>query len=105
LYEILSEPLRLIANNAGVEGSLVAEYVSLRANVGGKIVGGFNATTGNYVEDMMKQGIVDPTKVVRSALENAVSGASMLLTTETVVADAPSDKKETHMPSMGGMDY
>ncbi|MDO8524464.1 MAG: chaperonin GroEL [bacterium] len=85
LYEILSEPLRLIANNAGAEGSLVAEYVSLRANVAGKVVGGFNATTGNYVEDMTKVGIVDPTKVVRSALENAVSGASMLLTTEVVV--------------------
>ncbi len=105
LYEILSEPLRLIANNAGAEGSLVAEYVSLRANVGGKVVGGFNAATGNYVEDMLKVGIVDPTKVVRSALENAVSGAGMLLTTEAVVAEAPTDKKENPMPSMGGMDY
>ncbi len=105
LYEILSEPLRLIANNAGAEGSLVAEHVDLRVNSNGKIVNGFNAATGKYEEDMMKAGIVDPTKVVRSALENAVSGASMLLTTEVVVAEKPEEKKETHMPPMGGMDY
>ncbi|MFH0739817.1 MAG: chaperonin GroEL [bacterium] len=108
LYEILSEPLRLIANNAGAEGSLVAEHVALRVNSNGKIVNGFNAATGKYEEDMMKVGIVDPTKVVRSALENAVSGASMLLTTETVVAEAPKkDDKAmgSGMPSMGGMDY
>ena len=105
LYETLSEPLRRIAFNAGVEGSVVAEYVLLRANIKGKIVGGFNAMTGEYEEDMTKVGIVDPTKVVRSALENAVSGAGMLLTTECVVAEAPTNKKENQMPQMGGMDY
>ncbi|MEK7103931.1 MAG: chaperonin GroEL, partial [Patescibacteria group bacterium] len=95
LYEILSEPLRLIANNAGAEGSLVAEHVALRVNSNGKIVNGFNAATGKYEEDMMKVGIVDPTKVVRSALENAVSGASMLLTTEVVVAEQKVEKEKT----------
>ncbi len=99
LKETLEEPLKRIAFNAGVEGSVVAEKVkSSQENFG------FNAATGIY-EDLMKAGIVDPTKVVRSALENAVSGASMLLTTETVVAEQPEQKKETHMPSMGGMDY
>jgi len=99
LKDALEEPLKRIAFNAGLEGSVVAEKV--KAEHGGF---GFNALTGEY-GDLIKMGIIDPTKVVRSALENAVSGASMLLTTEVVVAEAPTDKKETHMPPMGGMDY
>ena len=99
LKEALEEPLKRIAFNAGLEGSVVAEKVKAE-----KDGFGFNALTGEY-GDLTKMGIIDPTKVVRAALENAVSGASMLLTTEAVVAEAPSDKKETHMPPMGGMDY
>jgi len=105
LRRAMEEPLRMIANNAGVEGSVVVEYVKGQT---GSI--GFNAAKGKY-EDLMKAGILDPTKVVRSALENAVSGAGILLTTEAVVVDAPK-KDDSHdnmagggMPGMGGMDY
>ncbi|MFH1451420.1 MAG: TCP-1/cpn60 chaperonin family protein, partial [bacterium] len=70
---------------------------------------GYNAATGEY-EDLIKAGIIDPTKVVRSALQNAVSAAAMLLTTEAVVTDLPEKKSNDHgqtgMPGgMGGMDY
>jgi chaperonin GroEL len=93
LKKALEEPLRMIAQNAGVEGSVVVEEVKKH-----KAGFGFNAQTLKY-EDLMESGIVDPTKVVRSALENAVSGASMLLTTECVVAERP-EKKEEKTPSM-----
>ena len=96
--EILSkaaeEPLRMIAKNAGVEGSVVVEKVKEK-----KGSFGFNAQTLKY-EDLMAAGIVDPTKVVRSALENAVSGASMLLTTEAIVAEKPEEKKQQTPPPM-----
>ncbi len=95
----VEEPLKMISFNAGLEGSVVVEKVKAE-----KDGFGFNALIGEY-DDLVKIGIIDPTKVVRSALENAVSGASMLLTTETVVSETPSDKKEMTMPSMGGMDY
>ena len=93
LRKALEEPLRMIAQNAGIEGSVVVEEVKKRK--GGY---GFNAQTLNY-ENLMESGIVDPTKVVRSALENAVSGASMLLTTECVVAEKP--EKEEKSPTPG----
>ena len=101
LAKAVEEPLRMIANNAGVEGSVVVEYV--KKQEGGQ---GFNAQSRKY-EDLLKAGIIDPTKVVRSALQNAVSGASILLTTEAVVAEKPKDKddKPMGMPQMGGMDY
>ncbi len=96
----LEEPLRQIAQNAGQDGAVVVAEVKK-----GKDGFGYNAATDEYV-DMIKAGIIDPTKVVRSALQHAVSAASMLLTTEAVVTDLP--KKETcnHMPQpgMGGMD-
>lgn len=96
----LSEPLRQIANNAGLEGSVIVEKVS--ALEFGK---GFNALSGEYVE-MVSSGIVDPAKVTRSALQNAASIAAMLLTTECLVAEIP--EKEKPMPpmpgGMGGMD-
>jgi len=92
LRKALEEPLRMIAQNAGIEGSIVVEEVKKRK--GGY---GFNAQTLNY-ENLMESGIVDPTKVVRSALENAVSGASMLLTTECVVAEKPEKKEKNSTP-------
>ncbi|MBZ9572933.1 chaperonin GroEL [Patescibacteria group bacterium] len=93
LKRTLEEPLRRISQNAGVEGSVIVEQVKKhRAGYG------FNAQTLQY-EDLMEAGIVDPTKVVRSALENAVSGASMLLTTEAVVGELP-EKKEEKTPPM-----
>lgn len=93
LKKALEEPLRRISQNAGVEGSVVVAEV--KKHRGGY---GFNAQTLQY-EDLMEAGIVDPTKVVRSALENAVSGASMLLTTEVTVTDVP-EKKEEKTPPM-----
>ena len=92
----IEEPVRQIANNAGLEGSVVVENVKRAA----KGIG-VNALTEEYV-DMLAAGIVDPTKVTRSALQNAASIAAMVLTTESIVADMPS-KNEPAMPPMGGM--
>jgi chaperonin GroEL len=95
----LEAPLKMIASNAGAEGSIVAER--LRTQKGAM---GYNAATGQY-EDLFESGIVDPTKVTRSALQNAVSIASLVLTTEAVIADIPEEEKPS-MPGggMGGMD-
>jgi chaperonin GroEL len=96
----IEEPLRQISENAGVEGSVVVQKVKE-----GKGDFGYNARTGVY-EDMKKAGVIDPTKVARIALENAASIAAMLLTTEAVIADKPSDNKggmPSGMPDMGGM--
>jgi chaperonin GroEL len=83
----LEEPLRIIASNAGVEGSLIVERVK-----GMKPGEGYNAETGQY-GDLMKAGVVDPAKVTRSALENAASIAAMLLTTEVLIAEKPEKEK------------
>ena len=96
LRRALEEPLRMIAQNAGVEGSVIIDQVKKH-----KGSYGFNAQTLKY-EDLVQSGIVDPAKVVRSALENAVSGAAMLLTTEVTVTDIP-EKKEDKMPPMPSM--
>ncbi|MNL40696.1 60 kDa chaperonin [compost metagenome] len=94
----LEAPLRQIADNAGIEGAVVADQVKTH-----KDGFGYNAMTGEYV-DMIKAGIVDPAKVTRSALENAASIASMLLTTEALVVDKPEKKPAMPaMPDMGGM--
>jgi chaperonin GroEL len=98
----LEEPLRQIAQNAGQEGSIVVEKV--RAETSPNF--GFNAQTERY-EDLVKAGVIDPTKVARTALQNATSIASLLLTTEAVVAEVPEEKKKgagTPMPG-GDMDY
>lgn len=94
----IEEPVRQIAQNAGLEGSVIVERLKTeKAGVG------FNAATGEWV-DMIEAGIVDPTKVTRSALQNAASVAAMFLTTEAVVADKPEENKNTPgMPDMGGM--
>jgi chaperonin GroEL len=84
----VEEPLRRISENAGVEGSIVVDKV--KAGKGGF---GFNAQTEEY-EDLVKAGVIDPTKVVRSALQNAASVASLLLTTEAMVAEKPEEKHE-----------
>ncbi len=99
LKRALEEPLRRISQNAGIDGSVaVAEVRKMKPNEG------FNAQKMVY-EDLVKNGIVDPTKVVRTALENAVSAASMLLTTEAVVCELPEEKKKvSSMPPMDG-DY
>lgn len=94
LKRALQEPIRQIAQNAGKDGSVVAAEV-----LKGEGSFGYNAATDTY-EDLMKAGIVDPTKVVRSALENAVSAASMFLTTEVVVAELPEEKEKKGVPGM-----
>ncbi|MBQ1875320.1 MAG: chaperonin GroEL [Selenomonas sp.] len=98
----IEEPVRQIANNAGLEGSVVVEHVKKEADGVG-----FNALKNEYV-NMIDTGIVDPAKVTRSALQNAASIASMVLTTETLVADKPEEKPaaapQGGMPGgMGGM--
>ena len=82
----LEEPLRQIANNAGVDGSIVVSKVKE-----GKGAFGFNAAKLEY-EDLVKAGVIDPTKVVRTALQNAASVSGLMLTTETLIAEKP--KKE-----------
>jgi len=93
----LEDPLRWIANNAGWEGSIVLDKVK---NNKGSF--GFNAASEEF-EDLMKAGIVDPTKVVRTALQNASSVAGLLLTTEAMVAEKPEEKAPPAMPPGGGM--
>lgn len=95
VYKALEAPVKQIAENAGIEGSVIADKVKNSP----KGVG-YNALTGEFME-MVKNGIVDPTKVTRSALANAASVASMVLTTESLVADKP-EKEAPAAPQMGG---
>jgi chaperonin GroEL len=100
----IEAPLRIIAANAGVEGSIVVQKVKE-----GKGNFGYNARTEVY-EDLVKAGVIDPTKVTRTALENAASVAGLLLTTEAVISEKPKDKEDMPMPNpgmggMGGMDF
>ncbi|MBW2077705.1 MAG: chaperonin GroEL, partial [Deltaproteobacteria bacterium] len=90
----LEEPVRQIANNAGFEGSVVVQRV-----IEGNGNFGFNAETGEY-EDLVKAGIIDPTKVTRFALQNAASVAGLLMTTEAMVAEKPEEKKQPAAPQM-----
>ena len=95
----IEEPMRWIATNAGGEGSIVVARVK-DAKAADE---GFNAATDTY-EDLVKAGVIDPAKVVRNALQNAASIASLLLTTEAIVAEIPEEKKDApQMPGGGGM--
>ncbi len=100
ILRALEEPIRQIAANAGLEGSVIIENIK-RANKAGY---GFNAYTEEYV-DMIPAGIVDPTKVTRSALENAASVAAMVLTTESLVTDIKEPLPPAPPMPAGGMDY
>jgi len=94
----IEEPLRQIAQNSGVEGSVVVNQVR-----GGKGAYGYNAASGVY-EDLVLAGVIDPTKVVRVALQNAASVASLMLTTEVLIAELPKQEGEAHGAGMpGGM--
>ena len=95
----LVEPLRWIARNAGADGSVVLEKVR-----DGKAAFGFNAQTETY-EDLLKAGIIDPTKVVRTALQNAASVAGLMLTTEAMVAEKPKEEKAGAPPMSHGDDF
>src|SRR5438552_559446 len=97
-------PTRELANNAGVEGSVVVEEVKRR-----KGNDGYDVSTGEYT-DLVKAGVVDPKKVTRTALQNAASIAGLLLTTECLITEVPEKEKPSpggggHGPGMGGMDY
>ncbi|MFT3869780.1 MAG: chaperonin GroEL [Nibricoccus sp.] len=98
----IEHPLKQLCTNAGVDGGVVVKEV-----LGGKANFGYNVATDKY-EDLVKAGVVDPTKVTRTALQNAASIAGLLLTTEAIIAEIP-EKKEAHAPApgggMGGMDY
>ena len=93
----VQEPLRQIVSNAGGEPSVVVNEV-----LSGKTTYGFNARTQEY-GDLVKMGVIDPTKVVRTALQNAASVASMMLTTEAMIAEAPKKDAPPAAPDMGGM--
>jgi chaperonin GroEL len=95
----IEEPLRWIAGNAGIEGSIVVQKVKQ-----GRGAFGFNAATEVY-EDLIEGGVIDPTKVVRAALQNAASVASLLLTAEALIAEKPGKGKggAGAMPDMGEM--
>jgi chaperonin GroEL len=100
----IEEPLRQLADNAGAEGALIVQEVKSR-----KGNEGYNVATGEYT-DLVKAGIVDPTKVTRSALQNAASISGLLLTTEAIITEMPEKEKSPPMPGggmggMGGMDY
>jgi chaperonin GroEL len=98
----VEEPTRQLADNAGAEGALVVQEVKKR-----KGNEGYDVSTGEY-KDLVKAGIVDPTKVTRTALQNAASIAGLLLTTEALVTEIPEKEKTPPMPpggGMGGMDY
>ncbi len=98
----IEQPLRTLADNAGKEGALIVEEV--KKHTGNE---GYNVATGEYT-DLVKAGVVDPTKVTRSALQNAASIAGLLLTTEALVTELPEKEKAPAMPpggGMGGMDY
>ena len=103
VLKALEAPLRQIAKNAGLEGSVIIDKI-ISAN---KPNYGFDAQNEVYVDDMIAAGIVDPTKVTRSALENAASVAEMVLTTESLVADLPEPPAPAapagDMGGMGGM--
>ena len=97
IQKALQEPLKQIVNNAGLEGAVVLNKVmEAEGNIG------FNAATEVY-EDLVKAGVIDPTKVTRTALENAASVSSLLITTEAVIYEKKEDEKAPAMPDMSGM--
>jgi chaperonin GroEL len=93
-------PTRVLADNAGEEGSVIVQEVKKR-----KGNDGYNVSSGVY-EDLVKAGVVDPKKVTRTALQNAASIAGLLLTTECLVTELPQEEKSSPVPGgQGGMDY
>jgi chaperonin GroEL len=101
INQAILEPIKQIAYNAGVDGSLIVQRIIEKNKEESKNIIGYNAATGEFV-NMIEEGIVDPTKVVRSALENAVSAAMMFLSTEAVITDKPKDDCSCSSNSGGG---
>jgi chaperonin GroEL len=100
----LETPMRKIAENAGQDGSVILQNVRRAQQEQGNINIGYNVLSEQYV-DMVKDGVIDPAKVTRGALENAASIAAMILTTEALITDIPEKDKPMPMPPGGGMDY
>ncbi|MFN8500863.1 chaperonin GroEL [Kouleothrix sp.] len=104
LRRALEEPMRTLARNAGEDGSVIIDTVRRHQKEKGDTSYGYNVLTGEF-GSMLEQGVVDPVKVTRSAVQNAVSIAGLLLTTEALITDIPEDKPAPPMPGGGGMDF
>jgi chaperonin GroEL len=108
LRRALAEPMRQLARNAGEDGPVIIDTVRRIQKEKGDTSYGYNVLTGEF-GSMLEQGVIDPVKVTRSAVQNAVSIASLLLTTEALITDIPEEKSPGGggMPGggMGGMDY
>jgi chaperonin GroEL len=100
----LEAPIRKLASNAGQDGSVIIDGVRREAAAQKNKNIGYNVLTGKYA-DMIKEGVIDPVKVVRGALENAASIAAMILTTDVLITDVPAKESGPAMPPGGGMDY
>lgn len=103
LRRALEEPLRMLSRNAGQDGAVIIDAVRRHQKETGDKTYGYNVMTGEF-GSMVEQGIIDPAKVTRSAVQNAVSIAAMILTTEALITDIPEEKGAPAMPP-GGMDY
>jgi chaperonin GroEL len=107
LKRALEEPMRILARNAGQDGSVIIDTVRRHQLSSGDSTYGYNVLTGEF-GSMLEQGVVDPVKVTRSAVQNAVSIAGLLLTTEALITDIPESNtgdSKNGMGGMGGMDY
>jgi chaperonin GroEL len=102
LRRALEEPLRQIARNAGEDGAVIIEAVRRQQKEQNNTNIGYNVLTGEF-GNMLEQGVPDPVKVTRSAVQNAVSIASMILTTDALITDIPEDKPAMPMGGGGGM--
>jgi chaperonin GroEL len=103
LRQALQEPIRTLAKNAGEDGAVVADAVMRAQKEKNDNTYGYNVLTGEF-GSMVEQGIIDPAKVTRSAIQNAVSIGGMILTTEALITDIP-EEKPAAPPMPGGMDY
>jgi len=104
LRRALEEPMRILARNAGEEGSVIIDAVR-RIQIDKKNTNlGYNVMNGEFI-DLVKEGIIDPVKVTRSAVQNAISIAALILTTEALIADLPEDKQAPMQQGGGGMDF
>jgi chaperonin GroEL len=104
LRRALEEPLRQLARNAGEDGAVIIDTVRRLQKEKNDLAYGYNVLTGQF-GNLLEQGVIDPVKVTRSAVQNAVSIAGLLLTTEALITDIPEDKPAAPMPGGGGMDF
>jgi chaperonin GroEL len=104
LRRALEEPMRMLARNAGQDGAVIIDAVRRKHAETGSTRYGYNVLTNEMV-DMIEEGIIDPAKVTRSAVQNAASIAAMILTTEALITDIPEEKPAAPMPGGGGMDF